>query len=60
MSFVVSLKLQNTCLCNAIASYSSFQFQGQILDDIWCLDSCIPLNDRTLVELVRGAVFWTI
>lgn len=26
------------------------------MDDIWCIDSCIPLKDRYIVELIRGAV----
>jgi hypothetical protein len=35
-----------------------FIFQGQILEDLWMLDCCIPLKDPMLVELVRNVVCW--
>ena len=30
------------------------------MDDLWLLNASIPLKDRPLVELVRGAVLWCI
>jgi zinc-binding in reverse transcriptase len=40
-----------------IANYNSFTFQGNSLNDLWFIDSCIPLKDKFLVELIRSAVF---
>jgi hypothetical protein len=39
---------------------SNFTFQGYLLEDLWLIDSCIPLKDKFLVELVRSVVCWVI
>jgi zinc-binding in reverse transcriptase len=43
-----------------IAKFNNFNFIGTSLDDLWIIDSCIPLKDKVLIELIRGAVCWTI
>ena len=43
-----------------IAQHNNFEFQGTTIDDLWFIDASIPLKDRLMVELVRGAVLWTI
>jgi zinc-binding in reverse transcriptase len=43
-----------------IAQFNNFAFQGCLLEDLWLMDSCIPLKDKILVELVRSAVCWII
>ena len=30
------------------------------MDDIWYINALIPLKDKALVELVRGAILWCI
>lgn len=30
------------------------------IEDLWIIDAMISLKDILLVELVRGAVFWTV
>jgi zinc-binding in reverse transcriptase len=44
-------------LWNWIVRYNSFIFQGNYLDDLWCIDSCIPLKDKFLIELIRNVIF---
>ena len=39
-----------------IAQYNNFSFEGVCLDDLWIIDAVIPLKDKLLVELLRGAV----
>jgi hypothetical protein len=34
-----------------IVSHNGFTFQDVYLDDLWFIDSCIPLKDKLLVEL---------
>lgn len=41
-----------------IANFKQFTFHGTCLDDLWLIDSCVPLKDQALVELVRSAVCW--
>ena len=45
---------------NWIASHNSFTFNCNYLDDLWLLDASIPLKDRLLVELLRGAILWIV
>ncbi|XP_078156117.1 uncharacterized protein LOC144551891 [Carex rostrata] len=38
-------------------------WKGSLLslgDDLWLLDASIPLKDRLLVELLRGAILWNV
>lgn len=30
------------------------------MEDLWLIDSCIPLKDKLLVELVRAATLWSV
>jgi hypothetical protein len=43
-------------VCEWIAKFNNFTFNGNSVDDLWLIDCCIPLKDRGLVELIRGAV----
>jgi hypothetical protein len=45
---------------NWIATFNNFSFDCECLDDLWLLDAVIPLKDRLLLELLRGAVLWSI
>jgi hypothetical protein len=45
---------------NWIAKHNNFTFTGSTLQDLWIIDFCIPLKDRSLVELLRSAVCWTL
>lgn len=42
-----------------IADYNNFYFQGEQLDDLWDLDACIPLKDSISIEMIRGAILWS-
>jgi hypothetical protein len=48
------------CILKWIANHNYFQFEGTSLEDIWVLDALIPYKNITLVEMIRGAVLWTI
>lgn len=43
-----------------IANHNGFHFNCETIEDLWYIDSCIPLKDRLLVELVRAATLWTL
>jgi hypothetical protein len=43
-----------------ISAYNNFYFTGTTLKDIWIMDYAIPMKDKALLELIRGAIFWTI
>jgi hypothetical protein len=43
---------------NWIAQHNNFMFEGSTMDDIWFINASIPLKDKPLIELVRGAVLW--
>ena len=43
-----------------IANFNRFQFDCTSIEDLWLLDAYIPLKDRPLVELIRGAILWVI
>ena len=45
---------------NWIAEYNNFDFNIGTMEELWFIDSLIPLKDRLLLELVRGAVLWTL
>jgi zinc-binding in reverse transcriptase len=47
-------------LWNWIFTYNGFIFQGTVLDDLWLIDSCIPLMDKLLIDLIRSAVIWVL
>jgi hypothetical protein len=47
-------------LWNWISIHNSFTFKGSSLEDLWMLDYCIPLKDKSLMELVRSAVCWVL
>jgi hypothetical protein len=56
--FIIILKMLITFLFNVLLS--KIYFSGYLLEDLWLMDSCIPLKYKILVELVRSAVFWVI
>lgn len=35
-------------------------FNCQSIYDLWILDASIPLKDKLLLEMIRGAVLWVI
>jgi hypothetical protein len=43
-----------------IAKYNNFLFEGNTLSDLWLVNYCIPLKNKFVTELLRGAVLWTI
>ena len=43
-----------------ITSFNNFNFDYSSLEELWFIDAVIPLKDRLLVELLRGAVLWCI
>ena len=43
-----------------IAAHNNFIFDGYSMDDVWFLNAAIPLKNKPVVELVRGAVLWCI
>ena len=67
-SFVVILRVLITFLLIALikliwdwkTAYNGFTFTCSTISDLWLLDSAIPLKDRLLVEMIRGAVIWTV
>jgi zinc-binding in reverse transcriptase len=48
------------CIWQWIACHNNFDFHGDTLEDIWFLDASIPVKHAQLVEMIRGAVMWTI
>lgn len=42
-------------LWNWIANFNRFYFE-----ELWEIDYCIPLKDANLVEIIRGAVLWSL
>jgi hypothetical protein len=48
------------CIWNWIATYNHFHFEGVSLEDIWVIDAMIPYKNIQLIEMIRGAVLWTI
>ena len=49
-----------TQIWNWISEFNGFTYNCYTIDDLWILDAAIPLKDRLLIELVRGAVLWQI
>ena len=43
-----------------IVNFNNFVFEGSTVEKLWELDYCIPLKDVNLVEIIRGAVLWSI
>lgn len=43
-----------------IATHNNFNFECADIADLWSLDTLIPLKDKSMVELVRGTILWTI
>jgi zinc-binding in reverse transcriptase len=43
-----------------IATFNNFHFQGQLIEDLWILDSCIPLKDKILIKLIKNTVCWVL
>jgi hypothetical protein len=43
-----------------IANYNGFVFECSTIQELWDIDACIPMKESKLVELIRGAVLWTI
>jgi hypothetical protein len=43
-----------------ISHHNIFVFQGKILDDLSVLNASIPFKDIQIVEMIRGAMLWTI
>lgn len=43
-----------------IFAYNGFTFTCSTISDLWLLDSTISFKNRLLVELLRGAVIWTV
>jgi zinc-binding in reverse transcriptase len=48
------------CIWKWIGNQNYFQFESTSLEDIWVLDGLIPYKNIKLVEMIRGAVLWTI
>jgi zinc-binding in reverse transcriptase len=45
---------------NWIATFNNFSFQGSVMEDLWEIDYSIPLKNQYVVELIRGAVLWSV
>lgn len=43
-----------------IAAFSGFRFNCSSIENLSIIDAQVPLNDKFLVELIIGAVLWTI
>ena len=43
-----------------LANFNNFEFDYTTVEELWLLDASIPLKDRLLIEMVRGAVLWTV
>jgi zinc-binding in reverse transcriptase len=43
-----------------IAQFNSFIFTGSNIQDLWYLDSCIPLKNKYVIEMVTGVVLWNV
>lgn len=43
-----------------IAHYNNFIYAYRTLQDLWFIDTSIPFKDQLLMELVKGAVIWSI
>jgi hypothetical protein len=43
-----------------IAQFNSFTFTSSTIQDLWHLDSCIPLKNKYVIEMIRGAVLWNV
>ena len=44
-----------------IANFNNFDYSGfDSIEDLWIIDAMIPLKDKILIEMVRGAVLWVI
>lgn len=43
-----------------IALYNNFYFHGQTFQDFWLIDAQVPLKDKYVIEIKRGAVLWII
>ena len=57
--------LFTTCIVAAtlwewIVNFHVFQYNCTNIFDLWLLDAYIPLEDRQLIELVRGTVIWVL
>ena len=45
-----------TQIWNWISEFNGFTYNCYTIDDLWILNAAIPLKDRLLIELVRGAI----
>lgn len=45
---------------NWIAIFNNFTFSYTTIEELWIIDKDIPLKDRCMVELIRGAVLWSV
>lgn len=43
-----------------IAQFNGLSFNCQAVEDLWLVDVSLPFKNRLLVEVIRGAVLWTI
>lgn len=49
-----------TAIWSWIARHNNFTYNCNSINDLWLIDSCIPLKDVLLVELLRVATLWNI
>ena len=47
-----------TSIWNWISIFNGFTFQCATIEELWLLDAAIPLKDKLLLEMIRGAVLW--
>ena len=43
-----------------IIQFNNFYFVFDNIGTLWDMDYCIPLKDPKLIEIIRGAVLWTL
>jgi zinc-binding in reverse transcriptase len=55
----VSCKIINQ-IWQWIVKYNNFYFYVDTIQDSWQMDCCIPLKNKFVIEMVRGAVLWTV
>jgi hypothetical protein len=48
------------CIWQYIAQFNNFSFNDTTIQDSRCIDYSIPLKNTFVIELIRGAVMWTI
>jgi hypothetical protein len=49
-----------SCLLAWIASYNNFNFNCEIIEDLWFINAFIPYKDENICKMLRGAILWII